>query len=69
MKAVSAQAVSYCVYVKPPKWIMQYMRGIIPYMFDCWAHSVAHLLLPKSSVHNLSAEFILASNLEHFHSN
>ena len=43
MKAGSAQAESCCVYVKPEK-IMQHMYGIIPYLFDCWADPVAHLL-------------------------
>ena len=26
------------------------MHGIIPYMFDCWANLVVHLLLLKSSM-------------------
>ena len=49
MKSVSAQAESCCVYVLPPKR-MQHMQGIIPYLFDCWADPVVHLLLLKSSV-------------------
>ena len=28
------------------------MHGIIPQLFDCWANSVAHLLLPKE-LHDL----------------
>ena len=52
MKAVLAQAESYCVYVKLPN-IMQHLHGIIPYMFDSWADPDAHLLLLKSS--NLSS--------------
>ena len=43
MKAVSAYAKSCCVYVKLPK-IVQYMHGIIPYLFDSWADPVVHLL-------------------------
>ena len=49
MKAFSAKAESCCVYVNPPK-IMQHMHGIIPYMFDCWADLVVHLLLLNSSM-------------------
>ena len=29
---------------------MLHMYGIIPYMFDCWADPVVHLLLLKSSM-------------------
>ena len=49
MKAVSDQAESYCVYVKPRK-ITQLMHDIIPYMVDCSADTVVHLLLLKSSM-------------------
>ena len=49
MKAVTAQAESCCVYVKPPK-IRHHMHGKIPQLFDCWAHPLAHLLLLKSSM-------------------
>ena len=52
MKAVSAQAVSCCVYFKPQN-IMQHMHCIIPYMFDCWANRVDHLLLLKTSMPTL----------------
>ena len=54
MKAVSAQAVSCCVHVKPPK-IMQHIHNIIPYMFGYWANlvllksSMAGLIYPKGS--------------------
>ena len=47
MKALSAQAES--CYVKPQK-IMQHMHGNIPYMFNCWAYPVVHLLLQQSSM-------------------
>ena len=33
-----------------PQKIMQPIHGIIPYMFDCWADPVFHLLLLKSSM-------------------
>ena len=33
----------------PKKKIMQPMYGIIPYKFDCWADTVVHPLLLKSS--------------------
>ena len=49
MKAGSAQAENCCVYVKPKKF-MQYMNGIIPLLFDCWADPIAHLLPLKSSM-------------------
>ena len=52
MKAGSAQAESYCVYVKPEKF-MQHMHGIIPKLFDCWADPVAHLLLLTKELHAL----------------
>ena len=29
---------------------MQFMNDKIPYMFDCWAYPVFHLLLLKSSI-------------------
>ena len=53
MKAASAQAVSCCVYAKP-QIMMQHMDDIIPYMFDCWAAPVVHLLLLKSSLVDLN---------------
>ena len=37
-------------YVKHQKSIQHMHQGIIPYMFDCWADPVVHLLLPKSSM-------------------
>ena len=49
MKAVLAQAETYCVCIEPQK-IMQYMHGIIQNMFDCWANPDVHLLLLKSSM-------------------
>ena len=30
--------------------MIQHMHGNIPYMFDCWADPVVHLLLLKSSM-------------------
>jgi len=33
---------------------MQHMHDIIPYFFDCWADSAAHLLILKSSMHEPS---------------
>ena len=30
------------------------MHDIIPYFFDCWADSAAHLLILKSSMHEPS---------------
>ena len=45
MKAVSAQAESYCVYVVP-----KIMQHIIPDMFDGWTNPVFHLLRLKSSI-------------------
>ena len=48
MKAVSAQAVSCCVYDNPQK-IMQHLDGIISNMFDFWANPFVHLLVLKSS--------------------
>ena len=53
MKAVSAQAVSCCVHVNPSK-IMLHMHDIIPYIFDCWADPVFHLILLKSSIDTVS---------------
>ena len=49
MKAVWVQAVSCCVYNNTNK-VIQHMHGNIPFMFDCWADSVLHLLLLKSSM-------------------
>ena len=40
------------VFVKP-KMIMQYMHGIIPWMFDSWADLVVHILVLKSSMAHL----------------
>ena len=60
VKAFSAKAESCCVSVNPPK-IMQHMHGIIPYMFDCWADLVVHLLLLKSSMHIYT--FFILSNM------
>ena len=47
MKAGLAEAESCCLYVKPQK-IMQHMSGIIPFLFDCWADPVPHLLILKT---------------------
>ena len=53
MKAGSAQAKSYCVYVNP-KNIIQH---IIPLLLDCWADPVAHLLLLRAPwFHNIPAK-------------
>ena len=49
MKAGSALEESCCVHVKPEK-CMQHVRGIIPWLFGCWADPVAHLLLLKSLI-------------------
>ena len=48
LRLVSAQDVSCRAYDEPPN-VMQYMHGNIPYMFDCWADPVVHLLLLKNS--------------------
>ena len=48
MKAVWAQVVSWCVYDKPKNYVAH--DGFIPYIFDCWADPVVHLLLLKSSM-------------------
>ena len=66
MKAVSTQAVSCCVYVKPPK-IMQQMQEIIPCMFDCWVNPVVHLRLLKSSMALGSLQFGFGSLTTHEH--
>ena len=42
-------SIKLCVYVKLPKIIL-HMLGIIPDMFDCWADTVVHLLLLRSSM-------------------
>ena len=36
---------------------MQHVHGIIPFMFDCWANPVVHLLLLKSSMASLSIQW------------
>ena len=38
------------VFKSNPQKIMQHMHGTIPYMFDCWADPVVHLLLVKNSM-------------------
>ena len=53
MKAVTAQVVSCCVNVKPPK-IIQYIYGHIPYHFDFWADPFVHLIILKISMGCLS---------------
>ena len=64
MKAGSAQAESCCVYVKPEKF-MQHMHNIIPKLFDCWADTVAHLFLLKSSMdHAMSQKWQDSSWME-----
>ena len=58
MKGLQAQAESCCVYVKHQK-ITQHMHGIIPYLFDCWADSLVHPFLLKSSVARPSQDVFL----------
>ena len=41
MEAGLAEAETCCLYVKPQK-------GIIPFLFDCWADPVPHLLILKT---------------------
>ena len=56
---VSAKEESCCVYVKPPKIMQHYSVG--RYIFYCWADSIVHLLLLKSSM----VKHKLGNNLFH----
>ena len=40
---------------------MLHMHCIIPYMFDCWANKVAHLLLLKSSMVKAQSDYMQAA--------
>ena len=59
MKAVWAQVVSWCVYDKPKNYVAH--DGFIPYIFDCWADPVVHLLLLKSSMVRLYQNLFMTS--------
>ena len=50
MKAVSAQVISCCVLTNRNN-IIQKIHDNIPFIFECWADPVVHLLLLKSSMY------------------
>ena len=50
-----------CLYKMPN--ILQHMYGNIPYMFDCWADSVDHLILLETSMLGHSHRYTLSLTL------